>query len=357
MIYEDYAIFTPGPVKMPKEVLEIGAKQTPYFRNNKFSKVVLECEEMLLSMLNAPKDSRVVFLTASGTAGMEAVVMNLFGKDDSAIVVNGGGFGQRFVDLCKSYDVKHTELKANDNLANIKNLINPKDENSFIVNAHETSIGLLYDLDAIGSFCKENNLLNIVDAISMFITDKIDMQKQNINCVIISSQKGLALPPGLTMVVLDKKAQRRVVDVKSHYFNFKNYLKDGLRGQTPYTPAVTIILQLQARLKQIQKSGGVEATIKKAKELARYFREQISGLPLKFYTPYMPNAMTALVPIDGKSAKDIVDDFENSYKTILCPNGGELKDKVFRIGHMGDLTKKDIDKLISELKKYYNKDN
>jgi len=355
MIYEDYAIFTPGPVKMPKEVLEIGAKQTPYFRNDKFSQVVLECEEMLLEMLNAPDGSRVVFLTASGTAGMEAVVMNLFSKDDSAIVVNGGGFGQRFVNLCKSYSVDFKEIEPKDNLANISTIVDATNKNSFIVNAHETSIGLLYDLQAIGNFCKANNLLNIVDAISMFTTDEIDMQKHHINCVIISSQKGLALPPGLTMVVLDKKAQERVIDVKSHYFNFKNYLKDGKRGQTPYTPAVTIILQLQARLKQIKQYGGVKSTIQKAKELAFYFRKQIKDLPLKFYTPYMPNAMTALMPTNNISARKIVDDFENNYKSILCPNGGELSNKVFRIGHMGDLDKKDIDILIKQLKDYYKR--
>jgi aspartate aminotransferase-like enzyme len=182
------------------------------------------------------------------------------------------------------------------------------------------------------------------------------MQKHNINSAIISSQKGLALPPGLTMVVLDKKAQQRVIDVNSHYFNFKNYLKDGERGQTPYTPAVSIILQLQARLKQIKKDGGVQSTIQKAKDIAHYFREQIKDLPLKFYTPYMPNAMTALVPTNNVSAKKIVDDFENNYKSILCPNGGELSDSVFRIGHMGDLDIKDIDILVEQLRDYYNKE-
>ena len=136
--------------------------------------------------------------------------------------------------------------------------------------------------------------------------------------------------------------------------NFKNYLKDGGRGQTPYTPAVSIILQLQARLRQIKKNGGVQFTIQKTKELATYFREQIKDMPLKFYTPYMPNAMTALVPTNNISAKKIVDDFENNYKSILCPNGGELGDKVFRIGHMGDLNKKDIDILVEQLKHYYN---
>jgi len=352
MIYENYKIFTPGPVKMSKEILEIGSKQTPYFRNKEFSNVLLSCEKNLLELLNAPKNSRVIFLTASGTAGLESVIMNLFSKEDNSIIINGGGFGQRFVDIAKSYNINYEEkLVTNSNLSNISKETDAKDFNTFIINAHETSIGHLYDLNAIGKFCKENNLLNIVDAISMFVTDELDMQKHNIDTVILSSQKGLGLPPGLTMVVLNEKAISRIQDINSHYFNFKNYLSDGLRGQTPYTPCVTIILQLEARLKQIIKDGGIESSIKKAKELAFYFRQEIKGLAFKEYTPFMPNAMTTLTPINEKSATDIVNILESDYKIMVCPNGGELKDKIFRVSHMGDINKNDIDDLVNALKK------
>jgi len=354
MIYEDYAIFTPGPVKMSKEILEIGSKQTPYFRNQAFSDVVLKSEELLLNFLNAPKGSRIVFLTASGTAGMEASVMNLLNSKDNALVVTGGGFGERFASLCESYNIQYDPLNPNiGNLQNIDALVDGSKYSSFIVNAHETSIGLLYDLEAIGNFTKKHNLFNIVDAISMFVTDEIDMQKHHIDAVIVSSQKGLALPPGLSMVVLAPKAIERLNSVNSHYFNFKNYLKDGERGQTPYTPAVTIILQLLARLEQIQKDGGIKYTIKKAKELATYFREQIKNLPLEFYTNHMPNAMTTLTPTNKTSAFDIVKDLENNYKIIVCPNGGELRDTIFRVSHMGDMKKENIDLLINNLKIYF----
>jgi len=354
MIYEDYAIFTPGPVKMSQEILDIGAKQTPYFRNSAFSEVVLKSETLLLKMLNAPKGSRIVFLTASGTAGLESVVMNLLSKKDNALVINGGGFGQRFVDICESYTIPHTDYKVeNTNLSNISETVNPSEYNTFIMNAHETSIGHLYNLEATGAFCKEHGLLNIVDAISMFVTDEIDMQKHHIDAVILSSQKGLALPPGLTMVALNPTAMNKISDIQSHYFNFKNYLKDGERGQTPYTPAVTIILQLLARLEQIDRDGGVKKSIEKAREIAMYFREQIKDLPLKEFTPYMPNAMTTLTSTNGMSAMKIVEDLENNYKVMVCPNGGELKDIVFRVSHMGDMTFEYVDILVFALRKYY----
>ena len=354
MIYEDYAIFTPGPVKMSEEILAIGAKQTPYFRNDKFSEVTFNCEKGLLKMLNAPEGSKVIFLTASGTAGMESVVMNLPTKDDNALVVHGGGFGGRFVDICAMHEVPHTDFKVTDtNLSDIEALAPKEDYTSLIVNAHETSVGHLYDLDAMGAYAKKNDLLYIVDAISMLVTDPIDMSAQNIDAVIASSQKGLALPPGLTMVILAPRALEKVHDVKSLYFNFKDYLRNGERGQTPYTPAVTIMLQLEARLAQIEREGGVEQSITNAKEISEYFRQSIKDLPLKAYTPFMPNAMTTLTPTDGKSAMDIVNDLETGYKVMVCPNGGAEKDIIFRVSHMGDMDKAYTDLLIDALYDYY----
>jgi len=357
MIFEDYAIFTPGPVKMSEEILAVGAKQTPYFRNAKFSEVTFNCEKGLLRMLNAPEGSKVIFLTASGTAGMESVVMNLLNQNDNALVVHGGGFGGRFVDICAVHDVPHHDFKiTHTNLSDIETLAPKKNFTSLIVNAHETSVGHLYDLGAMGAYAKNNDLLYIVDAISMLVTDPIDMSAQNIDVVIASSQKGLALPPGLTMVVLAPKALEKVQDVKSLYFNFKDYLRNAERGQTPYTPAVTIMLQLEARLSQIDREGGVVKSIENAKEIAAYFRESIKDLPLKAYTPFMPNAMTTLTPTDGRSAMDIVNDLETGYKVMVCPNGGAERDTIFRVSHMGAMTKAYTDVLIDALYDYYKVD-
>jgi len=354
MIYEDYAIFTPGPVKMSEEILLIGAKQTPYFRNNEFSEVTFACERGLLEMANAPKGSKVIFLTASGTAGMESAVMNLLNKNDNALVVNGGGFGSRFVDICATHEIPHTNFEVkNTNLTDIESLSPDESYTALVVNAHETSIGHIYNLDAMGEYAIKNDMLYIVDAISMFVTDPLDMQQSNIDVVIIGSQKGLALPPGMSMVILSPKAIDKVQSINSLYFNFKDYLKNGERGQTPYTPAVTIMLQLEARLKQVEKCGGIKQNIAKASEVANYFRQSIKALPLKEYTPYMPNAMTTLTPTDGKSAMDIVNALEENYKVMVCPNGGAECDMVFRVSHMGEMTKEYTDILINALHDYY----
>lgn len=167
-------------------------------------------------------------------------------------------------------------------------------------------------------------MLYIVDAISMFITDEIDMKKQNIDLLIISSHKGLALPPGLSMVILSPKAIEKINPLHQLYFDFNKYIKDGQRGQTPFTPAVTIVLQLQDRLNSII-NDGIKLYNEKAKEIAKYFRDSIRNLPLKPYNKFMPNAMTTLTPTDGKSTSDIVKDLDEKYDVIVAPNGGRSK--------------------------------
>ena len=345
-------IFTPGPVPMSKEILKIGSKQVPYFRNKSFSNVLFECKKALLKLVNAPSGSEVVFLTSSGTGAMEATVKNLLDTLSKPIIINGGGFAQRFVDICEINGIENYSLKLSKNEhINFRKLSKLKAD-SLIINAHETTIGRLYNLKRVGKFCKSNNLLHIVDAISAFICDEIDMKKQNIDALIISSNKGLALPPGLAMVVLNKKALKNLKDTKDIYFDFKDYIENIQRGQTPFTPAISIIQQLHYRLNELNKIPKKQR-YNRVKKLAIYFRDAIQKLPLKTYLKDMPNGMTALTPTDGKSAYEIVEDFEKKYNIILTPSGGKLKDKLIRISHMGDMDKKYIDVLIKYLYKYY----
>jgi aspartate aminotransferase-like enzyme len=347
-------IFTPGPVPMSKKILKIGSHQLPYFRNDYFSQIVLECKKDLLDLVNAKEGSEVIFMTSSGTGAMEATIMNLLNTNDTAIVINGGGFGQRFVDICNTHNIPNVDVKIDKDEVIDFEKCSSLNANAFVVNAHETTIGKLYNLNKIGQFCKKNKLLNIVDAISAFVCDEINMKKHHIDALIISSNKGLALPPGLAIVILGPKALLKLQEINSIYFNYKSYILDIQRGQTPFTPAISIILQLNKRLKDLQKQTIIK-TNKKTKKLANYFRKSIKELPFEFYVKDMPNAMTTLIPADGKKASQIIKDFEERYNIILTPSGGNLKEKLIRISHMGNMNKKYMDVLIQALRKYYGK--
>lgn len=235
--------FTVGPVQMNEEVRKIGYEQVPYFRTPEFSKLMLENEEYMKKFTNAENDARVVFITGSGTASMEATIMNVFNEKDKVLIINGGSFGQRFVDICKLHKIDYQEIKIEFGETLTEDMLKEYDEKGytgFLVNIHETSTGVHYDLDIISEFCKRNNLFLVVDAISSFLADRFDMQKYNVDVMITGSQKALACPPGVSIIVLSKTAINRVNENTSccMYLDLKNALKNGERGQTPFTPAV-----------------------------------------------------------------------------------------------------------------------
>ena len=342
--------FTVGPVMSSDEVLKIGGEQTPYFRNDEFSQVMLENEKLMKEFVYADDKSRVVFITGSGTAAMEATVMNVFNEDDRVLVVNGGGFGQRFVDLCRLHDISYDEIKLDfgcDITKEILDSYSDKGYTGFLVNICETSSGVYYNLDLISEFCKNNNIFLVVDAISSFLANPLNMVEQKIDVVITGSQKALACPPGISVIVLSEDALKRVENnkCKCMYFDLQDALKNGERGQTPFTPAVGILLQINARLKEIKNQGGVESEIKRISALANDFRNRILDLPFEIKTQSLANSVTAVYCNSG-SAKEIVDKLKFDYDIWVNPNGGEVGEKMFRVGHIGNLTIKDNDKLI-----------
>ena len=169
--------------------------------------------------------------------------------------------------------------------------------------------------------------------------------------MITGSQKALACPPGIAVMALSPHALKRIDNTKCkcQYLDLKLALKNGERGQTPWTPAVGILRQINMRLKEIDASGGVEAEIARTAELANYFREQIKDLPFEIISESLSNAVTPLHPTTA-SAYDIFLKIKDEYGMWICPNGGSMKDTVFRVGHIGALTKADYDKLIAAFK-------
>ena len=347
--------FALGPVMSSDLVLEIGSQQTPYFRTPEFSQVTLENEKLMKEMLYADEDSKVIFLTGSGTAGMESTVMNVFKEDDKVLVVNGGGFGQRFVDLCNLHNIPCEELKVEFGHCLTPEKLNEylgKDYTAFLVNICETSSGVHYDLDLISDFCKENDLLLVVDAVSSFLADPLNMSEQKIDVVITGSQKALACPPGISIITLSKEALKRVESntCKSMYFDFNDMLINAVRGQTPFTPAITVLLQINARLNQIHNDGGVDVEVKRVANLAKDFRTKIEEFPFEVRCKCLSNAVTT---VHSKEILDVnlVEILKNEYDIWVSTARDDLsEDMIFRVGHMGYLSPKDNDTLIEALR-------
>lgn len=335
--------FAMGPVEMFPDTLEISKKQLPYFRTEEFSKIVIDSQVRLKNLINAPQSSEVVFLTASGTAAMEATVFNCFTKEDKLLVISGGTFGKRFTDICRTYSIPYEAIELEVDEILTKNHLEIYSNQGFtglLVNIHETATGQLYDAEMLADFCKENNMYFVVDAISSILADKFDAEKYSADAVILSSQKGLALDPGMAFVILSKRIwKNRVCRITppSMYFDFKDYVKMNTSGQTPYTPAIRIILQLNDRLIQIEKDG-IESTLDYVAEIAEDMRKKlknINGVSIPDYP--LSNACTPVV-FDDEKADKIYNLMKDKYGIILAPCSGGLKKQIIRIGHIGNHT-------------------
>lgn len=344
--------FTVGPVQSCEAVRHIGGQNVPYFRTPEFSAVMLENEMLVKKFAHAGEESRVVFITGSGTASMEATVMNVFSGDDKVLIVNGGSFGQRFVDLCEIHGIPYQQIKLSIGKALKAQDLEPYEAQGytgFLVNVHETSTGVHYDMALISDFCRRNGLFLVVDAISSFLADEFRMEDLGVDVMITGSQKALACPPGISVIVMSPAAIKRVEtnQVRSMYFDLKSALKNGERGQTPFTPAVGILLQINARLKAID-AQGVDSEREKIAALAADFRRRIVDMPLDICSESLSNAVTPLMTRNC-SAYDVFTVLKDEYGIWVCPNGGETKDKIFRVGHIGDLTIADNVALVDAL--------
>ncbi len=346
--------FTIGPVQMDNETLEIGRQQIPYFRTSEFSAMMQENEAILCRLFDAPEGARALFLTGSGTASMEGGIMNFFTTADKLLVVNGGSFGHRLVELCQIHEIPFTEIALEYGQPLTKDVLYKFDNQNYtgmVLQLCETSTGVLYDMDMVGEFCRRNNIFLFVDAISGFLADKFSMRLMHVNAAITGSQKALSLPPSMSFTVMDAEAQRRCFTnkVRSLYFNYADYLKNGERGQTPFTPAVGTLIQLNEKLRRIENLGGIAAMNAAAKERADYFRQKIKHLPLKMFTAEKDssNCVTALIPTNhGVNAHKVFEIIKDEYGIWICPNAGDMAEKVFRVGHIGNITNDEIDRLV-----------
>lgn len=346
--------FTVGPVMCSDEVRAVGGEQVPYFRTPEFSNTMFENEQLMLKFAKAPEGSRVAFMTNSSTGSMEAVVMNCFDGSDKVLVIDGGSFGHRFVELCEIHDVPHTILHLNHGQKLTKERLYEYDEQGFtglLVNVDETSTGVLYDAEMIGEFCRENGIFYVCDCVSAFLADPFDMAHCSADVMITGSQKVLACPPGVSIIVLAPRAVDRVTTrkVKSMYFNLAHVLKNMERGQTPFTPAVGILRQINSRLKEIEASGGADAEIARVAEQAKDFRNKIRDLPFEFVSESPANGVTPVHPVRADAYK-IFEVLKDEYGIWICPNGGDMKNTIFRVGHIGHLSHDDNTTLINALK-------
>ncbi len=351
---DNIKLFTIGPVQMYPSTTTIRAEGFPHFRTDEYSNVVKQVLKTIAGYIGIHEDNSLIYLAGSGTASMEAVVENCTTKKDKALVINGGSFGHRFCELLKyheipydSIDLKWDEALTSNHLLNYEK----KGYTTLFVNLHETSTGQLYDIKMLSEFAKRNNMMLIVDAISTFLADEYDAAKYGIDVTIFSSQKGLCCSPGLSIVAFSQRMIDKInnnPNSKSVYFDFKDYLKNIPRGQTPYTPPVCVMYEIQDMINIINKEGGLDARLELVKNKCQYFRKKAQDLGLKLPPYPLSNMLTPLV-FDDVDAYEVIQVLKNKYRYFVNPCGGELASKLFRVSHIGNTAIEDIDDLLEKI--------
>lgn len=346
--------FIVGPVEMYPCTKDIYKDGIVYFRTPEFSNIVFDCLDRLSGLIGNTEANSLIYLTASGTAAMEAVVENSVFDEDKVLVINGGTFGKRFCELMKYHNKNFDSINLVWGETLTKDLLYQYDNQNYtmlFVNLHETSVGQLYDIELLKEFCKKNNMLLVVDAISTFLADDYDMQKYGIDCTIASSQKGLCLSAGLSFISVSKRMKQKILSnqkAASCYFDLKDYFKNIERGQTPYTPAVHIVYELKAILDYIESVGGKTAWLSQIEQKTKYFRKKAIEFGYKIPSYPLSNMLTPLV-FDNIKATQIVQELKDRYQIYVNPCGGDLADKIIRVSHIGNTTISDIDDLFDKM--------
>lgn len=354
-------LLTPGPTNIPKRYLEIFAKDIIHHRTPEFRNIMKENNDNLKKVFKTNND--VAILTSSGTGAMETAIVNFFSTGDKVIAINTGYFGERFKKIAEIYGLDvialDYEFGKSYKLDDVQKILdNNSDIKGILVTHSETSVGILNDIKSLGELTKNKDTLLIVDTISGLVANEFEFDNWNVDVAIAGSQKAFLIPPGLSFVAISDKAKKAMEksNLPKYYFDLKQYDKYFTEMyETPYTPAIALILALHQSLKDLLKNG-VEYTTKQKYELRKYIEEKAKALDFKLLVENEKNRTNTLISVykENVEIKKIIAELEKRGYTVTGGKG-KFGNSLMRIGILGEITKEQIDKFFIVLEEELNK--
>jgi len=355
---EKQMLMIPGPTPVPEKVLLAMAKHPIGHRSGDFSNLIAQVNDNL-KWLHQTKNE-VLTLCSSGTGAMEAGIINFLSPGDRVLVGDNGKFGERWGKLAQAFGLDthiitaewgtpldpeafREQLKA-DTEKKIK---------AVIITHSETSTGVLNPLEEINKAVKEHGeALIIVDAVTSLGATNVPIDEWGLDVVGSGSQKGYMIPPGLGFLAVSDKAWKAYETAKlpRFYFDLGKYKKANAKNSTPYTPAINLYFALNAAL-ELMKEEGLENIFARHQRLTQITREGVKALGLKLYAPdqYASNAITAVDP-SPLNAEDVRGVIRKKFDIALAGGQDHLKGQIFRIGHLGFVSERDIYTVLAVLK-------
>lgn len=343
-------LLLPGPTPVPPDVLRGLVKPMINHRGPEFKELFTELTEGLKDVFRTEND--VIIFPSAGTGGMEAAVANFISPGEKVLVVSIGNFGDRFAEICRRFgaivekiDFPWGTAADPDILSDHIKKDTKKEIKAVFVTHNETSTGVTNDLPKLRNALGDHPALFIVDSVSGLGAMELETDAWNLDVVIAGSQKSFMVPPGLSFVAVSERAWEAAEKCTNacYYWDILTARKYAKRGQTPYTPALSQMNGLVEALKMIKKEGlsNIIARHERFKNMVRAGVRAL-GLELLAADEVASNAVTAVIAPPPVEADAIRLTLLERFNVVIAGGQNQLKNKVFRIGHLGYVQELDI---------------
>jgi aspartate aminotransferase-like enzyme len=346
-------LFTPGPVEIPARILRALSQVPPHHRTDVFRQTMLRVTEALRELHGTKGE--IFILAASGTGAMEAAVVNLMAPGEKALAVVGGKFGERWKDLLVAYGVPHVVAEAEwgsalDPKELERKLDGAPDVTTVFTTYSDTSTATVFDLEGFARITRSRGKRLVVDAITGLGVHALPQDAWGVDVVVCGSQKGLMVPPGLATLSVAPWAAKAVDGPKlpRFYFDLQRYRKTADKGETPWTPPVSLVLALEEALAMIREEG-LDQVIERHRRLALATRAGAEAAGYRLFSKSPAHSVTALHPPERVSASDVVKRLREVHGMVVAGGQDHLKGKILRVGHMGAYDLHDIVSIVSAL--------
>ena len=343
-------LFTPGPTQLPAEVLEAMARPIIHHRTDEYRTQFLEMTRLLAEHLGTAQP--VLTLACSGSGAMEAAAVNVLSPGDEAIVVEGGKFGDRWRVILEAYGITPRMVSVPwGRVATVEQAAealaaHPKAKVLFLTHS-ETSTGALFPANEIARAAKGRGVSTIVDAITSYGVYDLHFDTSELDGVVWGSQKGMMIPPGLGFVCFSPRgwALAEKARLPRYYFNLLKARSELERGDTPFTPAITLVLAARAAALLMAKEGRAQV-FERHQRNADATRQAATAMGLTLFAEVPSNTLTAVTVPEGVDGGAVMKTMEHRYGVKIAGGQNQLKGKILRLGHIGYYDEGDILRLV-----------
>ena len=343
-------LFTPGPTELPSEVLAAMARPIIHHRTDEYRQIFLETTRLLEQLLGTKHP--VLTVTASGSGAMESAVVNLLSPGDEMIVVEGGKFGDRWRGIGEAYGLTVHKVSVEwGRVATVEEVesalgAHPKAKVLFVTHS-ETSTGALFPVHEFARAAKARGVLTVIDAVTSFGVYDLRFDESDLDGVVWGSQKGMMIPPGLGYVCFGPRAWQAAEKAKlpRFYFNLLKAKTALEKGDTPFTPGISLVLATHAAASLMTKEGREKVFVRHRKN-ADATRAAVQALKLSLFAEVPSNAVTAVTGPAGVDGGAVIKTMEKAYGVKIAGGQDRLKGKIFRLGHIGYYDEGDILRMV-----------